>query len=310
MLKKISRCLKSALRYNMIGLFHKSLPNRELIYRKRLSHPAHFLSVMTRIKNEARFLPEFIAHHKLIGAEHFYFYDNNSNDNPEAVLKPFIDRGLATIIPWKIVPASPSCYCDFFDKFASESKWVAFIDADEFIVERRRGLLLNVLSTLNRFPALAINYRYFGSSFHETVPTGLVTNNFVYSNPSTDPHVKVIAKPECVKAYYNSHNFIFDALASAVNLAGRPVRGTYSAKADQYDIEISHYVYRSKSNYLAKLGIGFVDKEGYKYKTRRNNRVEPEFLAHNDFFNDWVRNTYGAEIRDYMAAMGYKEPYI
>jgi Glycosyltransferase family 92 len=310
MLKEILLRHKSELRYNIIGLFHKSLPNRKLIYHKRLSHPAYFLTVITRIKNEARFLPEFIAHHKLVGAEHFYFYDNNSNDNPEAVIKPFIDRGLATVIPWNTVPASPSCYYHFFDKFASESQWVAFIDADEFIVERRKGLLLNVLSTLNRSPALAINYRYFGSSFHETVPTGLVTNNFVYSNSSTDPHIKVIVKPECVKGYYNSHNFIFDALASAVNLAGRQVRGTYSIKADQCDIEISHYVYRSKNNYLSKLGIGFVDKEGYRYRARRKDRVESEFLAHNALFNDWVRSTYGSDIRNYMSVIGYKEPYL
>ncbi|MBV8101588.1 MAG: glycosyltransferase family 92 protein [Verrucomicrobia bacterium] len=310
MLKEILLRHKSELRYNLIGLLYSSLPHRKLIYRQRLSHPTYFLSVVTRIKNEARFLPEFIAHHKLIGAEHFYFYDNNSNDNPDAAIQPFIDRGLATVIPWNAVPASPSCYCDFFDKFASESKWVAFIDADEFIVERQRGLLLNVLSRLNGSPALAINYRYFGSSFHETVPTGLVTNNFVYSSRSTDPHVKVIAKPKCVKGYYNSHNFIFDALASAVNLSGKPVRGTYSVKADQYDIEISHYIYRSKNNYLSKLGIGFVDKEGYKYRTRRKDRVESEFLAHNALFNDWVRNAYGSDIRDYMTVIGYKEPYV
>jgi hypothetical protein len=302
--------LRSELRYNLIGLFHRALPDRALIYRKRHFQPVYFLSVLTRIKNEARFLPEFIAHHKLIGAEHFYFYDNNSNDSPERVLKPFIDRGLATVIPWETVPAAPKCYYDFFERFASASKWVAFIDADEFIVERRKGLLLNVLSRLNGSPALAINYRYFGSSFHQTLPTGLVTDNFVRSNRSTDPHVKIIAKAEHIKAYYNPHNFIFDGLASAVNCAGRPVRGSRSVKAAQYDLEINHYVYRSKDNYLSKLGIGFADKEGYKSRARREERVESEFLKHNALFNDWASETYGAGIRDYMADMGYKNPYV
>jgi Glycosyltransferase family 92 len=310
MLKETVLHLRSELRYNLTGLFHRALPHRKLIYHKRRSQPAFFLSVVTRIKNEARFLPEFIAHHKIIGAEHFYFYDNNSEDTPEAVLKPFIDRGMATIIPWGTVPASPSCYRNFFQKFASDSTWVAFIDADEFIIERRRGLLLNVLSKLHTAPALAINYRYFGSSFHETLPPGLITNNFVRSDQSTDYHVKVIAMPERVTAYYNSHNFIFDGLASAVDYVGRPVRGTYAVKADQYDLEISHYVYRSKDNYLSKLGMGFVDKDGYRYRARRKDRVEVEFLAHNSFFNDWGSNTYGADIRDYMVNIGYKEPYI
>jgi len=310
MFKETILRLRSELRYNVIGLFHTALPNRALIYHKRLSHPTYFLSVMTRIKNEARFLPEFIAHHKIIGAEHFYFYNNNSEDTPEAVLKPFIDRGMSTIIPWETVPSSPSCYTHFFQKFASDSTWVAFIDADEFIIERRRGLLIEVLSTLHAAPALAINCRYFGSSFHETLPAGLVTNNFVRSDQSTNYHVKVIARPERVKAYYNGHNFIFDGLTSAVNYVGRPVRGTYAVKAGQFDNEISHYVYRSKDNYLAKLKMGFPDKKGYKYRARRKDRVEPEFLTHNAFFNDWGRNAYGADIRDYMVDMGYKEPYI
>jgi Glycosyltransferase family 92 len=310
MLKETVLRLRSKLRYNMIGLFHTALPHRKLIYHKRRSQPSFFLSVMTRIKNEARFLPEFIAHHKMIGAEHFYFYDNNSEDNPEAVLKPFINRGMATIIPWRTVPASPGCYSDFFQKFASDSTWVAFIDADEFIIERRRGLLLNVLSKLGTAPALAISCRYFGSSFYETLPAGLITNNFVRSDRSTNYHVKVIATPERVKAYYNPHNFIFDGLTSAVDYVGRPVRGSYAAKADQYDLEISHYVYRSKDNYLSKLKMGFADQEGYRYRARRKDRAQVEFLAHNSFFNDWGSNTYGAGIRDYMVNIGYKEPYI
>jgi|SRR5258708_6636744 hypothetical protein len=310
MLKELTLRLRSELRYNVIGLFQPVLPNRALTYHKRLRQPAFFLSVMTRIKNEARFLPEFIAHHQIIGAEHFYFYDNNSEDIPEAVLRPFIDRGMVTIIPWHTVPASPSCYIDFFQRFASDSTWVAFIDADEFIIERRKGILLNVLSTLDTAPALAINCRYFGSSFHEALPAGLLTNNFVRSDQSTNYHVKVIATPARVKAYYNTHNFIFNGLTTAVNYLGRPVRGTYAVNADKYDIEISHYVYRSKANYLSKLQMGFADNDGYKYRARRKDRVEAEFLAHNAYFNDWGRNTYGADIRDYMIDIGYEEPYI
>ena len=310
MLKEAILRLRSELRYNAVGIFHPAFPNRALTYHKRLRRPVFFFSVMTRIKNEARFLPEFIAHHKLLGAEHFYFYDNNSEDAPEVALRPFIDRCMVTIIPWETVPASPSCYTHFFDRFASDSTWVAFIDADEFIIERQQGILLDALSKLDTPPALAINCRYFGSSFHERLPAGLITNNFVRSDPSTNYHVKVIAMPERVKAYYNTHNFIFNGLTSAVNCLGKPVRGTYAVNADQYDLEISHYVYRSKDNYLSKLGLGFADKDGYKYRARREDRVEAEFLAHNAYFNDWGRNTYGADIRNYMAGIGYKEPYI
>ena len=33
------------------------------------------------IKNEARYIPEYIEFHLLQGFDHFIFYDNESNDN-------------------------------------------------------------------------------------------------------------------------------------------------------------------------------------------------------------------------------------
>ena len=44
-------------------------------------------------KDEAPFLQEWIEYHHLIGIEHFYLYNNNSTDNYEEVLKPYIDKG-------------------------------------------------------------------------------------------------------------------------------------------------------------------------------------------------------------------------
>ncbi|MGH9232652.1 MAG: glycosyltransferase family 2 protein [Acidimicrobiales bacterium] len=62
--------------------------------------PRHFLSAMIRVKDEARFLPEWVAHHLNVGVEHVYVYDNNSSDDIERVIMPFVERGLVTYVRW------------------------------------------------------------------------------------------------------------------------------------------------------------------------------------------------------------------
>ncbi|HEX6578168.1 MAG TPA: glycosyltransferase family 2 protein [Jiangellaceae bacterium] len=100
--------------------------------------PRHFLSAMIRVKDEARFLPEWVAHHLNVGVEHVYVYDNNSSDDIERVIMPFIERGLVTYVPWPTVPASPSSNNHFLTELGPSSEWVAFFDADELLVEDTR----------------------------------------------------------------------------------------------------------------------------------------------------------------------------
>jgi len=50
--------------------------------------PAHFLSICTIFKNEARYLREWIEFHRLVGVDHFYLYENRSEDDFAPVLAP------------------------------------------------------------------------------------------------------------------------------------------------------------------------------------------------------------------------------
>ena len=43
-------------------------------------------------RNERRYLVEWVLHHYLLGVEHFYLYDNESEDKPEEVLRPYHGR--------------------------------------------------------------------------------------------------------------------------------------------------------------------------------------------------------------------------
>jgi hypothetical protein len=271
--------------------------------------PKFRLAVCVRVKNEGRFMPEFLAHHQLLGVQHFYLYDNNSTDEPAKVLAPFLGRGLVTLIKWPTVPATPSCYRHFFETHGSDAQWVAFIDADEFIIERTDGALMEHLMRMSSRPALGINYRYFGSSGHERIPDGLLLEAFQRCDDRMDDHIKVVAQPGRVLSFYNPHNFIYKRGGLARGVRGNLIFGTYSEPAVGSALELNHYVYRSRQDYLGKLALGFADSAGYKYRVRRAERAGSEFEKHNEFECSWAAEHYGPRVRQMLQEYGYPDSY-
>lgn len=240
------------------------------------------LTAMVRVKNEARFLPEWLAHHVGLGVEHFYIYDNNSTDDIESVMRPFIDEGLATYVPWPTVPASPASHVDFLERFAASSTWVAFLDADEFLVENQPGALLTTLDARRRHPAVAVNSLYFGSAGHETIPEGLVTERFDRADPSANDHVKVIARPTAVYRYRNPHNFYYRHGKLARTPDGRRVFGTFVRASSRAAVVLHHYLYRSREDFERKARRGYSTATGERAQARRLSRADTEFHKHND----------------------------
>ena len=121
---------------------------------------------MIRVKDEARFLPEWLAHHLNVGVEHVYVYDNNSSDDIERVIMPFVERGLVTYVPWPTVPASPSATTTSSPSSARRaSGWPSSTPTSSW--SRTPGAPLETLGAAGRAPAIAVNWRYYGSSGHE-----------------------------------------------------------------------------------------------------------------------------------------------
>ena len=54
------------------------------------------LAVVALVRNEARWLPEWIAYHALpvVGVDHFFLYDNGSHDELHQVTAPLVASGL------------------------------------------------------------------------------------------------------------------------------------------------------------------------------------------------------------------------
>jgi hypothetical protein len=59
-----------------------------------------FLTVATMVKNQRRWLREWIEFYRLMGVEHFIIYDNESTDQSLEILQYYIEEGIVDYIPW------------------------------------------------------------------------------------------------------------------------------------------------------------------------------------------------------------------
>ncbi|MFC8682671.1 glycosyltransferase family 92 protein [Microbacterium ureisolvens] len=238
---------------------------------------------MVRVKNEGRFLPEWIAYNIALGFEHFFVYDNGSKDLTRDVLQPFVEQGYVTYIWWPDSPIYPGADLHFFSTYASQAEWVAFLDPDEFVVEQSPGYFRRTLQS-HTAPALAINWRYFGSSGHDALPPGLVLDNFTRADRTLDEHVKVIVRPLKVRRLRNPHSFYYEKAQAAKTADGRRVTSSFAPPGDLADASLilNHYVYRSRSDYSRKATQGFADQKRPGEVPRHISRIESEFVKHND----------------------------
>lgn len=182
----------------------------------------YYLSICAIFRNEACYLDEWIQFHKSNGVEHFFLYDHLSSDNPRQILSPYINSGMVTIIDWPIKTkwkAQPQAYQHCLDNFGQSSRWIAFIDLDEFLFSPC-NMLNKVLKGYESYCGVVAYWQCYGSSGHIKCPEGLVTNNYLYRaerNWIRNKRVKSIVNPDLAIHPLGPHFFIYRNNASAVD---------------------------------------------------------------------------------------------
>lgn len=256
--------------------------NIRFVFPKTGVAPRYYLSAMLRAKNEGPYLAEWICHHRAIGVEHFYIYDNGSTDNTDEVLAPFVEAGLVTHVKWPESPITPKGDVHFVETYGHESRWVAYIDADEFLIPQEGDSLLPILRARESVPGLGVASVNFGSSFHEKRQPGLLTENFL--RRSGDPAVltKTIFQPARAICYGNSH-FYYYRWATARMMDGTRVTGPVSVKEVRDEVVLHHYLFKSREEYMVRaLGKYAVDAMGLMRAQRTEELAASQFSRNND----------------------------
>ena len=252
----------------------------------------HELAVVVIVKNEEPYIREWIEYHRLAGISHIYLYDNGSTDKTAEYVRPYADEGFVTMTYFPGRGMQTAAYNDALKKYGKDCRYMAFIDADEFLfsVKPDRKLPEVVEEIMKENPkacGLAVNWAMFGSAgFKECPKSGGVLSNYVYragpGERGTDC-VKTIVRPETVYRYNHPHFPEYMLGGFSVDENGRRAEGSRNPGPEPVRIRVNHYFTKSEEEWTERRKIGKADK-----KDEKDIRTIDEFYRHdnNDVFDD------------------------
>lgn len=243
--------------------------------------PAPFrLALCMCFKNSATYLREWIEFHLRVGVEHFFLYNNNSEDDFLPVLRPFIDRGLVTLVTWPGQQQQLPIYDHCLRVFGPRARWIGFIDDDEFLFPVEAPSLPEVLRDYEAHAGLLVTRILFGSSGHARRPPGGVLENFLLRAP--DGHfdlAKSIVQPARVIGFRNPHAVLprpGRAIVDENLVVCSEARRSSSSSPDARRLRINHYECKSDEELQAKVDRGDALKGGrhsYHPDRKRGRRI-------------------------------------
>lgn len=231
-----------------------------------------YYSVAVIVKNEARYIREFILFYRATGADRIYIYDNDSTDHLLDEIEPFLQSGLVVYIRWPGQVVQRAAYRDVVRRTRNRTRWLAIIDADEFLFSPR-GSMPQQLRDFESYPGIGVNWVMFGPNGHDRRPEGLVMDNYTTTIADRDYivncHIKSIVQPKEVLltnhthfSYYKRNVFAVDERKSRIDNrnAYAPSAGRAFTANNHTDIfRINHYSTKSLEDLEEKCARGYAD---------------------------------------------------
>jgi len=180
-------------------------------YTDTIQDDATSLSMCVVFKDKARYLREWIAFHTIFGVSKFYLYDQGSTDQWKYAISDYIQQGLVVTHDWYFDWLTPSIrhqsmglwHC--VRNYGSQTKWMGFIDVDEFMFMPKKGerfpSIVDLLKEFEDFGGVMVDRVNFGPNGHIKRPPGLVIENYTQraGNKFSNLAVKSIVQPKHVE---------------------------------------------------------------------------------------------------------------
>jgi hypothetical protein len=210
-----------------------------------------YLSACMVYRNSASYLREWIEFHRLVGFERFYLYDNGSSDDHRDVLAPYLDQEIVVLHDWPGVRRQHAAIDHCLATYRDESRWIAFIDDDEFVFSQIGRPVPAVLREFEPYSGLGVNLFLFGTGGHVTRPPGLVIESYLYRQANALQFIKSIVDPRRTERCYGAHHFVFRE-GYAVDGDGEPIEGAMTRRRMPRPLRINHYYTKSEQELREK----------------------------------------------------------
>lgn len=260
---------RTVLRWRRGRLIRKLYRSGVLDHRVELNlkRESAFLAIVAIIRGEADFLLEWLEFYQMMGVEHFVIYDNGGDEETSAILAPYVEKNLVTLIPWPEPPGlrdrwddgdalsiQEIAYGNCVRIFRHRINWLMKVDVDEFVYPATEDShsIADVLRCLpsERVIGIEIPMRNFGSSGHVERPEGLVIENYRRCEGRLSRGCKSIGLAEALVDSGESDAHFFRYKIGA-RLRGKIIAGH---EADQL-LRLNHYRTKSLVDFRRKREI-------------------------------------------------------
>lgn len=219
------------------------------------------------VKNERPYLVEWLAWHRLMGVQHFYVYDNDSDDGTSALLELLDDLGLLKRIHFPRPPSGRplqlDAYRDCINRFGHRHDFVGFIDADELVVPKAAPSIPALLAKVPAdHSALALHWKCFGSSGHTETSDLPMVERFVQAARSKNINnnwVKSFVRPQYLEEVrvHGMHMTAGHYQVDAALKQPAPCIGVWPPPPAKHKFgQVNHYSVKSKEEFQAKCARG------------------------------------------------------
>lgn len=225
---------------------------------------AYELSIAAIFQNEAPYLLEWIEYHRMVGVEHFWLYNDQSRDEWQKILEPYLQAGIVEVIDWPVedpflfIQRQVEAYRDAVTRACERTQWLALIDIDEFLLPMQDSTITECLS--KRFPTasgISVSWRQFGTggvSLPDGTPILFHLKAASERNHPRNYISKSIVYPRAVntKETWSPHFCVLYSQAQYFDGDGQPLRleGPHlqldRETHDRY-IRLNHYTYRDEN---------------------------------------------------------------
>ncbi|GAB6057146.1 hypothetical protein JCM31598_02630 [Desulfonatronum parangueonense] len=198
----------------------------------------------------------------MIGAEKIIIFDNESSPPLNLILKEYVDKCFVDIYKIDGQEKQITAYNDCLKLYTDKSKWIAFVDVDEFLIPNKMEDIRLFLSDYEEYGGLGVHWVDFGSSGYLGRPDSYQMKSYIHRFPLDYPknlHIKSIVQPQKVLHPFNPHKFIYKDPWYCVDENYFPIsesQGPFTAD----NIQLNHYYFRSQQDYCQKLERGRADR--------------------------------------------------
>lgn len=213
-----------------------------------------YLSLCTIAKGEYKYIKDWCAYHLGLRVDHIFVYDNEDTPLYERLLRPYFSAQQLSVIHYPGTAQQCPAITHCLNNNKNSTRWLGFIDVDEYVMPYKTDSLQELLAPYERYSALGIHWKLFGSNGHVKYEPLPVPERFTKCANIVDRHIKSFVDPKRTISWVTVHKFreatpaVDEYCREIPELESRPEPATADI------VGLAHYVTKSYDECCERRG--------------------------------------------------------